>query len=144
MGTRLTLRRIILPQAMRSILPAFANQAITLIKGTAVASVIFVNELTFRAEQIVGQNFEFFTVFAAAGVLYLAMTSVVAIVQAWLERHFNLERQRSPAAATPLLRDNRAAGAHPAILATTRMPRSSCARGSANRINGVKSCEAST
>ncbi len=102
MGTRLTLRRIILPQAMRSILPAFANQAITLIKGTAVASVIFVNELTFRAEQIVGQNFEFFTVFAAAGVLYLAMTSVVAAVQAWLERHFSIERQRKPAAAAPM------------------------------------------
>uniref|UniRef100_UPI00131E736D amino acid ABC transporter permease n=1 Tax=Acidisphaera sp. L21 TaxID=1641851 RepID=UPI00131E736D len=60
-GQRLTLQRIILPQAMRSILPGLANQAITLIKGTAIASIIFVNELTFRAEQIVGQNFQFFT-----------------------------------------------------------------------------------
>ena len=95
MGPWLTLRRIILPQAMRAILPALANQSISMIKGTAIASVIFVNELTFRAQQIVGQNFEFFTVFAAAGLIYLAMTSVVAMAQAHLERHFNPDRERT-------------------------------------------------
>ena len=90
----LTLRRIILPQAMRSIVPAMANQSISLVKGTAIASVIFVNELTFRSQQIVGQNFKFFTVFAAAGIIYLIMTSVISVVQSRLERHFNLERER--------------------------------------------------
>ena len=49
-----------------------------MIKGTSIASVIFVNELTFRSQQIVGQNFKFFTVFAAAGIIYLMMTSAVA------------------------------------------------------------------
>ena len=61
----LTLRRIILPQAMRAILPGIANQAISMIKSTSIASVIMVNELTFRTEQLVGQNFKFFTVFTA-------------------------------------------------------------------------------
>ena len=56
-----------------------ANQTISMIKGTSIASVIFVNELTFRSQQIVGQNFKFFTVFAAAGIIYLIMTSAVAI-----------------------------------------------------------------
>ncbi len=93
MGPFLTLRRIILPQAMRVILPGMTNQVISMIKGTSIASVIFVNELTFRAQQIVGQNFRFFTVFAAAGLLYLALTSAVAIAQAWLERHFDPEAQ---------------------------------------------------
>ena len=93
MGPLLTLRRIVLPQAMRAILPAMANQAISMIKGTSLASIIFVNELTFRSEQIVGQNFRFFTVFAAAGFLYLMMTSAVAAVQFWLERKFDLERE---------------------------------------------------
>jgi polar amino acid transport system permease protein len=74
----LTLWRIVLPQAMRAILPALANQTISLIKGTSIASVIFVNELTFRAEQIVAQNFRFFEVFTAAAMIYLAMTSAVA------------------------------------------------------------------
>jgi polar amino acid transport system permease protein len=91
----LTLRRIILPQAMKAILPGMANDVISMIKGTSIASVIFVNELTFRSQQIVGQNFKFFTVFAAAGIIYLAMTSAVAIGQALLERRFNLEIDRS-------------------------------------------------
>jgi polar amino acid transport system permease protein len=95
MGRFLTLRRIVLPQAMRAILPGMANDTIGMIKGTSIASVIFVNELTFRAQQIVGQNFEFFTVFAAAGIIYLAMTSVVAGSQVVLERRFDPDVDRS-------------------------------------------------
>ena len=90
----LTLRRIILPQAMRAILPGIANDTISVLKGTSVASVIFVNELTFRSQQIVGQNFKFFTVFAATGVIYLFMTSAIAGVQLLLERRFNFELER--------------------------------------------------
>ena len=94
MGRFLTLRRIILPQAMRAILPGMSNDVIGMIKGTSIASVIFVNELTFRSQQIVGQNFKFFTVFAAAGVIYLIMTSAVSACQALLERRFNIEIDR--------------------------------------------------
>src|ERR1700691_5258236 len=90
-----TLRRIILPQAMKGILPGMANDVISMIKGTSIASVIFVNELTFRSQQVVGQNFKFFTVFGAAGIIYLIMTSAVAAAQALLERRFNLEIDRS-------------------------------------------------
>ena len=92
MGQTLTLRRIIMPQAMRAILPALTNDTISMLKLTSIASVIFVNELTFRSQQIVGQNFKFFTVFAAAAVIYLVMTSAISIVQALLERHFSLEK----------------------------------------------------
>jgi polar amino acid transport system permease protein len=95
MGPLLTMRRIILPQAMRAIMPAIANDTVSMIKLTSIASVIFVNELTFRSQQIVGQNFKFFTVFAAAGIIYLVMTSAISIVQAYLERRFNLEIDRS-------------------------------------------------
>ncbi len=95
MPPMLTLRRIVLPQAMRAILPALANQTISLIKGTSIASVIFVNELTFRAEQIVGQNFRFFQVFTAAGLIYLIMTSAVAAGQIAAERRFDFMRERS-------------------------------------------------
>ncbi len=95
MGPFLTLRRIILPQAMRAILPGLSNDVIAVLKGTSIASVIFVNELTFRAQQVVGQNFKFFTVFAAAGIIYLIMTSAISAGQALLERRFNLEIDRS-------------------------------------------------
>jgi len=94
MGPFLTLRRIILPQAMRAILPGMANQTISMIKGTSIASVIFVNELTFRSQQIVGQNFKFFTVFAAAGIIYLILTSAVALAQFYLEKNYSLEASK--------------------------------------------------
>jgi polar amino acid transport system permease protein len=98
MGPFLTLRRIILPQAMRAILPGMANQTISMIKGTSIASVIFVNELTFRSQQIVGQNFKFFTVFAAAGIVYLILTSAVALAQFYLEKYYSLEGSKKPRA----------------------------------------------
>jgi len=94
MSGALTFRRIILPQAMRAILPGIANQAISMIKSTSIASVILVNELTFRAEQIVGQNFKFFTVFTAAALIYLAMTSCVALGQIAAENRFDFLRER--------------------------------------------------
>jgi polar amino acid transport system permease protein len=94
MGRFLTLRRIILPQAMRAITPGVTNDTIGMLKLSSIASVIFVNELTFRAQQIVGQNFKFFTVFCAAGTIYLAMTSAISLLQGWVERHFDPERDR--------------------------------------------------
>lgn len=95
MGRFLTLRRIILPQAMRAIMPGVTNDTIGMLKLSSIASVIFVNELTFRAQQIVGQNFKFFTVFCAAGAIYLVMTSAVSALQGWVEHHFDPERDRS-------------------------------------------------
>ena len=100
MGPLLALRRIILPQAMRAILPGMANDSIGMIKGTSIASVIFVNELTFRSQQIVGQNFKFFTVFAAAGVIYLMLTSAISLAQSLLEHRFNHELEPSVRSAS--------------------------------------------
>jgi polar amino acid transport system permease protein len=94
MGKFLALRRIILPQAMRAILPGVFNDMISMLKLTSIASIIFVNELTFRAQQIVGQNFRFFTVFIGAGLIYLLMTSAISLLQAWLETKFDLEKDR--------------------------------------------------
>jgi polar amino acid transport system permease protein len=94
MGPLLTLRRIILPQSMRAVIPGLANDTIGMLKLTSIASVIFVNELTFRSQQIVGQNFKFFTVFGAAAVIYLFLTSAISVVQIWLERMFDHERDK--------------------------------------------------
>src|SRR5206468_2473693 len=94
MGPLLTLRRIVLPQAMRAILPAIGNDTISVLKGTSLASVIAVNELTLRSQQIVAQNFQFFAVFTAAGLMYLTITTVIAGAQFLFERRFNLEFER--------------------------------------------------
>ena len=105
MGALLTLRRIILPQAMRAILPAIANDTISVLKGTSLASVIFVNELTLRSQQIVAQNFKFFTVFAAAGLIYLSVTTLISGIQYVLERRVSVDAERRrPAERSPLSR----------------------------------------
>jgi len=104
MGPLLTLRRIVLPQAMRAILPAVGNDAISVLKGTSLASVIAVNELTLRSQQIVAQNFKFFPVFAAAGVMYLTVTTLIAAIQFVLERRVSpdVDRSRKPRRETAL------------------------------------------
>src|SRR5215470_2799856 len=95
MDPLLTFRRFVLPQAMRAILPAVGTDAISVLKGTSLASVIAVNELTLRSQQIVAQNFRFFPVFAAAGLMYLTVTTVIAGVQFLLERRVSPDVDRS-------------------------------------------------
>src|SRR6059036_776950 len=95
MGPLLALRRIVLPQAMRAILPAIGNDTISVLKGTSLASVIAVNELTLRSQQIVAQNFKFFPVFAAAGMMYLAVTTLIAGAQFFLERRVSPDAERA-------------------------------------------------
>ena len=110
MAPGLTLRRIVLPQAMRAILPGLINDTISMLKLTSIASVIFVNELTFRAQQIVGQNFKFFQVFIATGAIYLVLTSAITALQSVLERRFDLDRaEAGPSAWQRLLGFRRAA-----------------------------------
>jgi polar amino acid transport system permease protein len=89
-----SMRFIVMPQAMRAILPALGNDAINLLKATSLASVIAVNELTLRSQEIVAANFRFFTVFTAAALLYLSAVTVMSIGQARLERRFDPERTR--------------------------------------------------
>jgi polar amino acid transport system permease protein len=93
MGRWLTLRRILLPQAIRSTLPALSNEAISLLKMTSLATVVSVNELTQRSNQIVAQNFKFFTVFVATGLIYLTLTSAISLGQSALERRFALVKR---------------------------------------------------
>ena len=103
MGSLLTLRRIVLPQAMRAILPAIGNDAISVLKGTSLASVIAVNELTLRSQQIVAQNFKFFPVFAAAGLMYLTVTTLISGIQYVLERRVSPDAERRrPGNRSPL------------------------------------------
>jgi polar amino acid transport system ATP-binding protein/polar amino acid transport system permease protein len=92
MSPLIKLRRVVLPQAMRAILPSLGNESISLLKATSLGSVIALDELTLRSEQVVSVNFEFFQVFTAAGVMYLALTSVLAGLQRVLERRYSLER----------------------------------------------------
>jgi polar amino acid transport system permease protein len=80
-----TMRRIILPQAVRVVLPPTTNEAITLVKDTALVVVIGMGELLRSAKEIFTRDFSL-TPFAVAAILYLLMTSVVIRFFRYLER----------------------------------------------------------
>jgi polar amino acid transport system permease protein len=122
MGPFLTLRRIVLPQSMRAVVPGLANDTIGMLKLTSIASVIFVNELTFRSQQVVGQNFKFFTVFGAAAVIYLCLTSAISVMQIWLERLFDHESDRRIRFSLLGLRATKRAAAQPAVTEAPAQP----------------------
>jgi polar amino acid transport system permease protein len=97
---------IVIPQALRAILPTLGNEAVGLLKSTSLASVVGVNELTMRGQTIVSQNFLFIPVLVASGAIYMIMSSAVAGLQWWLEGRFGLEdrarrARKTVAAATP-------------------------------------------
>lgn len=90
LGMRYTmaLRRIVLPQAMRLIIPPTGNETISMLKTSSLASVIAVNELTHIANNISAQNYKTIELLIVASIWYLAMTTVLSIGQYYLERHF--------------------------------------------------------
>lgn len=84
-----TLRRIILPQAMRSILPPSGNELVTLLKETSLVSVIGAGELLYRARQIGAADFSVIEMLIVASIWYLLLTSIAGVLQSWLERRFS-------------------------------------------------------
>jgi polar amino acid transport system permease protein len=99
MTTAQTYRHVIVPQAVRVMIPPSANEFITLLKLTSLASVISLAELLTVTQQDIAVNFRFAELYAAATVYYLVMVSVLMVGQSYLERRFQW-RSRSRA-ATP-------------------------------------------
>lgn len=82
------LRLVVLPQAMRVAIPPTANEFITLLKVTSLASVISLQELMAVTSQTVATTFRFSEYYAVALCWYLAMVGVLTLLQARLERRF--------------------------------------------------------
>lgn len=84
-----TMRRTVLPQAMRVIIPPTGNEVISMLKTTSlVAAVPFSLELYGRARDISGVNFEPIPLLMVASTWYLVATSVLMVGQYYLERHY--------------------------------------------------------
>jgi polar amino acid transport system permease protein len=93
--TRLqVMRRIILPQAMRVIIPPTGNETISMLKTSSLAFVAAVPELFTRSEQISSANFAVVELAIVASIWYLAMTSILTVGQYYLERYFARGSQR--------------------------------------------------
>lgn len=83
-----TMRRIVLPQAMRVIVPPMGNEVITMLKTTALVSVIAGRDLMSNLQAAYAQNFKIIPLLIVAAIWYLVLTSILSIPQAWLERRF--------------------------------------------------------
>ncbi len=81
MGWALAMRRIVLPQALRRVLPPIGNEAITLLKNTALVSVIAIPDLLRAGTDVMTWQANTFSPFAGVALMYLAMTlPLVALV----------------------------------------------------------------
>lgn len=91
------MRLVVWPQAMRIIIPPIGNQFIGMLKLSALVSVIAVNELLLVSNQTASANFRYLEALSAAGVYYLAMTTVFMIGQHLIERKLNHRRRNKKA-----------------------------------------------
>jgi polar amino acid transport system permease protein len=82
------LRRIVLPQAMRSIVPPAGNMLIGTLKGTSIVSVIAVNDLLFSAQLIYHRTYQVIPLLMVATLWYAVVTSVLGIGQYYVEKHY--------------------------------------------------------
>ncbi len=86
------MRHVVAPQAVRTMIPAFGNEAVSALKNSSLASFISVQELTLRSTQLASSTFDFFSVFFASGLFYLLLTGSVSLLQILAERALDLDR----------------------------------------------------
>jgi len=98
-----TLRTVVLPQAIRLIVPPTGNQAIGMLKASAIVSVIGMQDLLTQAQAIYARNFLVIELLCVASLWYLLITSIASIGQHFLEKHL-APKGRSAAAQKGLPR----------------------------------------
>lgn len=101
MSPGFTLFKVVLPQAMRVIIPPMGNETISMLKNTSLLSVIAVLELYTVATQISSQNLRQVELLIVVSCWYLFLTSMLSIPQYYLERHYGRGNARS-LAPTPI------------------------------------------
>ncbi|MBR0974178.1 amino acid ABC transporter permease/ATP-binding protein [Bradyrhizobium japonicum] len=92
MTPRILMWRVIAPQAIRTMIPAFGNEAVSALKNSSLASVVAVQELTLRSTQLASSTFDFFSIFFASGLLYLVLTFAISVIQLFVEWLLDLDR----------------------------------------------------
>jgi polar amino acid transport system permease protein len=100
------IRRIVLPQAMRAILPTAGNEIIGLLKGTSVVYVMSIGELFYQVQVIYGRNGRVIPLLLVATAWYVVLTSLLSIAQYYVERRYARGANRTPP-PTPLQRARR-------------------------------------
>jgi polar amino acid transport system permease protein len=88
MTSGMSMRRIVLPQAMRTIIPPMGNETITMLKSTALVSVIAGRDLMTAVQTVYQQNYKVIPLLVVAAIWYLALVSLLSVGQYFLERRF--------------------------------------------------------
>ncbi len=88
MNSTQTMLYIVLPQALKRVLPPLAGQFISLIKDSSLVSVIAITDLTKSGREIITSSFATFEIWFTIALLYLVVTSVLSQLLFWLERRF--------------------------------------------------------
>jgi polar amino acid transport system permease protein len=102
------LRRIVIPQAMRSIVPPTGNQLISMIKATSLVSVIAMGDLLYSVQAVYNRTFEVVPLLMVAVLWYLLITSVLNVFQSAIERYYARgEKNARPAAIAATTEDAR-------------------------------------
>lgn len=91
--------KIVLPQAMRAILPGTGNETINMLKTTSLVSVVALPDLLYSAQLIYAQNYQTVPLLIVAGSWYLVVSSILSVGQHYIERHYgrSVHRRRPPA-----------------------------------------------
>ncbi len=101
MTRRQILRKVIVPQAVRIVLPPTGNEFITLLKLTSLAFVISLHELLTAAQELASATFQYPEPLLAALLYYLVIVSILMVIQAQLERRFTWTSRRRRRVAAP-------------------------------------------
>jgi polar amino acid transport system permease protein len=79
------MRRVVLPLSVRPALPPYIGQAINVVKNSSLVSVISVQELMFTSQSIYSSTYKIAEILGTAGLIYLMITTLLAVFQAWFE-----------------------------------------------------------
>jgi polar amino acid transport system permease protein len=101
MTRRQILRRVVVPQAVRIVIPPVGNEFITLLKLTSLASIISLHELLTAATELTSSKFVYNEPLLAALIYYLVIVSILMLLQSRLERRFTWSSQQRRRVAAP-------------------------------------------
>jgi polar amino acid transport system permease protein len=93
MSKRLLMRRIILPQALRIIIPSLGNNFVSIFKDSALVSVITMRDLMFSGQLLASATFKHFEIYAMVAAIYLAISYPAAMLVEWIERKLEIGRR---------------------------------------------------
>ncbi len=83
-------RHIVIPQAIRTVLPPLASQAISLVKDSALVSTIAIYDLTMRAQALIAESYLTFEIWFTVAVIYLAITVILSLSVGFMEKRLKL------------------------------------------------------